>query len=62
MGCLRKPSPPSCSASKTPVGEIDLVVRKGKRLAFVEAKQRRRFKDAGWALPTWAKRRIVRLA
>jgi hypothetical protein len=35
---------------------------KGKRLAFVEAKQRRRFKDAGWALPTRAKRRIVRLA
>jgi putative endonuclease len=47
---------------KTPVGEIDLVVLKGKRLAFVEAKQRRRFEDAGWALPTRAKRRIVRAA
>jgi putative endonuclease len=47
---------------KTPVGEIDLVALKGKRLAFVEVKQRRRFEDAGWALPTRARRRIVRAA
>jgi putative endonuclease len=45
---------------RTPVGEIDLVALKGKRLAFVEVKQRKRFEDAGWALPTRARRRIVR--
>jgi putative endonuclease len=47
---------------KTPVGEIDLVALKGKRLAFVEVKERKRFEDAGWALPTRARRRIVRAA
>jgi Holliday junction resolvase-like predicted endonuclease len=63
MGCLRKPSPRSCSARyKTPVGEIDRVALKAKRLAFVEVKQRRRFEDAGWALPTRARHRIVRAA
>jgi hypothetical protein len=36
---------------KTPVGEIDLVALKGRRLAFVEVKQRRTIDDAGWALP-----------
>jgi putative endonuclease len=39
---------------KTPVGEIDLVALKGKRLAFVEVKQRKSFEDAGWSLPTRA--------
>jgi putative endonuclease len=47
---------------KTPVGEIDLVALKGKRLAFVEVKQRRSFDDAGWSLPSRARRRIVRAA
>jgi putative endonuclease len=47
---------------RTPVGEIDLVALKGKRLAFVEVKQRKRFEDAGSALPTRARRRIVRAA
>jgi Holliday junction resolvase-like predicted endonuclease len=32
---------------KTPVGEIDLVALKGRRLAFVEVKQRRTIDDAG---------------
>jgi putative endonuclease len=36
---------------KTLVGEIDLTALKGKRLAFVEVKQRRTFEDAGWSLP-----------
>ena len=44
----------------TPVGEIDLVALKGKLLAFVEVKQRRSFDDAGWSLPSRARRRIVR--
>ena len=47
---------------KTPVGEIDLVALKGKRLRFVEVKQRRRFEDAGFAIPTRSRRRIMRAA
>ena len=47
---------------KTPVGEIDLVALKGKRLAFVEVKQRKTFDEAGWSLPSRARRRIVRAA
>jgi putative endonuclease len=47
---------------KTPVGEIDLVALKGKRLAFVEVKHRQSFEDAGWTLPARARRRIVRAA
>jgi Holliday junction resolvase-like predicted endonuclease len=39
---------------KTPVGEIDLVALKGRRLAVVEVKQRRTIDDAGWALPARA--------
>ena len=35
---------------------------KGKRLAFVEVKQRKTFDEAGWSLPTRARRRIVRAA
>ena len=31
---------------KTPVGEIDLVALKGKRLAFIEVKQRKTKEDA----------------
>jgi len=37
------------------VGEIDLVALKGKRLAFVEVKQRKIFDEAGWSLPTRAR-------
>jgi len=47
---------------KTPVGEIDLVALKSKRLAFVEVKQRKTFDEAGWSLPSRARRRIVRAA
>ena len=35
---------------------------KGKLLAFVEVKQRKRFEDAGCSLPARARRRIVRAA
>ncbi|MGH6866561.1 MAG: YraN family protein [Methyloceanibacter sp.] len=45
---------------KTPVGEIDLVVLNGKRLAFVEVKRRQT--DAPWTLPAKQRRRIVRAA
>jgi putative endonuclease len=47
---------------KTPVGEIDLVALKGKRLAFIEVKRRKNFEDAAEALPSRARRRIVRAA
>ena len=47
---------------KTPVGEIDLVALKGKRLAFVEVKRRKSFEEAVEALPSRARRRIVRAA
>jgi putative endonuclease len=47
---------------KTPVGEIDLVALKGKRLAFVEVKRRKSFEDAAWTLPAKQRRRIVRAA
>jgi putative endonuclease len=47
---------------KTPVGDIDLVTLKRKRLAFVEVKRRKSFEDAAEALPTRARRRIVRAA
>jgi putative endonuclease len=47
---------------KTPVGEIDLVALRGKRLAFVEVKRRKSFEHAAEALPTRARRRIVRAA
>ena len=35
---------------------------KGKRLAFVEVKRRKSLDEAGWSLPTRARRRIVRAA
>jgi len=47
---------------KTPVGEIDLVALKGKRLAFVEVKRRKSLEDAAETLPMRARRRIVRAA
>ena len=47
---------------KTPVGEIDLVALKGKRLAFIEVKRRKTADDAAWTLPTRQRRRIVRTA
>ena len=47
---------------KTPVGEIDLVALKGKRLAFVEVKRRKTAEDAAWTLPARQRRRIVRAA
>jgi putative endonuclease len=47
---------------KTPVGEIDLVALKGRRLAFIEVKRRKTADDAAWTLPAKQRRRIVRAA
>jgi putative endonuclease len=44
---------------KTPVGEIDLVALKGRRLAFIEVKRRKTPEDAAWTLPAKQRRRIA---
>jgi putative endonuclease len=46
----------------TPVGEIDLVALKGKRLAFIEVKRRKTRDDAAFSVTAKQKRRIVRAA
>jgi putative endonuclease len=46
----------------TPVGEIDLVAIKGRRLAFVEVKRRKTADDAVWTVTAKQRRRIVRAA
>jgi len=47
---------------RSPVGEIDLVAAKGRRLAFVEVKRRRTHDEAAFAVTAKQKRRIVRAA
>lgn len=47
---------------RSPVGEIDLVAQKGKRLVVVEVKRRKSKDDAAWTLPAKQRRRIVRAA
>jgi putative endonuclease len=47
---------------RTPAGEIDLIVRRGKVLAFVEVKARARASDAAEAVNTKAQARIARAA
>ena len=44
---------------KTPLGEIDLVVKRGRLIAFVEVKARGSFRDALEAVGPAAERRIV---
>ena len=47
---------------KTPVGEIDLIARRGKRLAFVEVKLRRSQDDALEAITPRLRGRVRRAA
>ena len=47
---------------RSPVGEIDLVALKGKRLVFVEVKRRKALDEAALSVPPKQKRRIVRAA
>jgi putative endonuclease len=47
---------------RTPYGEIDIVARRGRRLAFVEVKQRKTLAEAEWALTPYQEERIVRAA
>jgi putative endonuclease len=47
---------------RTPVGEIDIVARRGGVLIFVEVKARNRLDDAAFAVTDRGKRRIVAAA
>lgn len=47
---------------KTPVGEIDIVARRGRRLAFVEVKRRPSELEAAEAVTPRSRKRIVRAA
>ena len=47
---------------RSPVGEIDLVVSRGQRLAFVEVKRRKTKDDAAYALSAKQRNRITRAA
>jgi putative endonuclease len=48
--------------ARTPVGEVDLVARRGRTLAFVEVKARGRAAAADWALDDYRLRRVSRAA
>ena len=48
--------------ARTPVGEVDLIARRGRILAFVEVKARGRDEDAALALDEWRLRRVARAA
>lgn len=47
---------------KTPVGEIDLIVKRGRRLAFVEVKRRASADGAAEAIHAQNRRRVTRAA
>ena len=47
---------------KTPRGEIDLIARRGKTLAFVEVKQRATVEAAAMALDEYRLRRVANAA
>ena len=47
---------------RTPVGEVDLVARRGRPLAFVEVKARATEAGAAWALDDYRLRRVAAAA
>lgn len=47
---------------RTPVGEVDLVARRGRTVAFVEVKARSSAEEAGFALDEWRLRRVAAAA
>lgn len=47
---------------RTPVGEIDLIAIRGKRVAFIEVKRRQRTEDAEDAITLTMRRRVRRAA
>ena len=48
--------------AKTSVGEVDLIARRGRTLAFIEVKARAGEAEAGMALDEWRLRRVARAA
>lgn len=48
--------------ARTPVGEVDIVARRGRTLAFVEVKARAGTAAADWALDDYRLRRVSRAA
>ncbi|HEV2818014.1 MAG TPA: YraN family protein [Allosphingosinicella sp.] len=48
--------------ARTPVGEVDLVARRGRVLAFVEVKARASEAGAAWALDDYRLRRVAAAA
>lgn len=48
--------------ARTPVGEVDLIARRGRILAFVEVKARATEADAAWALDDYRLRRVAAAA
>ena len=48
--------------ARTPVGEVDLIARRGKVLAFIEVKARATEADSALALDEYRLRRVVRAA
>lgn len=47
---------------RTPVGEVDLIARRGRTVAFVEVKARSSAEEAGWALDEYRLRRVAAAA
>jgi len=47
---------------RIPVGEVDLVARRGRIVAFVEVKARSSERDASFALDEWRLRRVAAAA
>jgi len=48
--------------ARTPVGEVDLVARRGRVLAFIEVKARATEAEADWALDDHRLRRVMQAA
>ena len=47
---------------RIPVGEVDLIARRGRIVAFVEVKARATAEEAGFALDEWRLRRVAAAA
>jgi putative endonuclease len=47
---------------KTPVGEVDLIARRGAMLVFIEVKTRRKAADLDFAIDSYRLRRVVAAA